>query len=297
MEGVIRLAFNIILCICYIFIIVSITGIFFSWIIINFNKTSLPNKNQIKQELYREPQQNDIKMPSFQTERGGFTYTVKPLASYELYGLVVSYNDNEAFSDVAHKYSNDHLNTRDLCVVWGDNIKTEVYQHIKFGHGDYTCFVNWKESELEWAKKYKNENLSNNHILPANDAIYKLVRSVRNGDQIYFKGYLATYKETKWPSPRGTSLTRTDTGNGAYETVWVTDFQILSRGHIIARTIIKFGLYCMISCLILLVALYLIKPHYHEEGLYAIEHDKFDPQKISSKNQDQTPNTWQKWGI
>ena len=45
------------------------------------------------------------------------------------------------------------------------------------------------------------------------------------GDQIHFEGYLSSYSNASG-FHRGTSTIRTDTGNGACETVYVTEFDI-----------------------------------------------------------------------
>ncbi len=67
--------------------------------------------------------------------------------------------------------------------------------------------------------------LSNNHLLSDNEDIRDRVQKIRIGDQIRVQGYLASYE-----SPgglRGTSTTRTDTGDGACETIYVERFEIL----------------------------------------------------------------------
>jgi hypothetical protein len=46
------------------------------------------------------------------------------------------------------------------------------------------------------------------------------------GDQIRIKGYLSSYTNDSG-STRGTSTTRTDTGNGACETIYVEQFKIV----------------------------------------------------------------------
>ena len=60
----------------------------------------------------------------------------------------------------------------------------------------------------------------------------KKFRTVRVGDQVRFRGFLAEYahRHKGQPFHRGTSTTRMDTGNGACETVYVTDLDILNRG-------------------------------------------------------------------
>jgi len=51
------------------------------------------------------------------------------------------------------------------------------------------------------------------------------------GDQIRFTGVLAEYSHNHgFPFKRGTSTVRTDTGNGACETVYVNKIDILKSG-------------------------------------------------------------------
>jgi hypothetical protein len=55
---------------------------------------------------------------------------------------------------------------------------------------------------------------------------------MRVGDQVHFRGYLAEYSHHHgFAFFRGTSTTRLDTGNGACETVFATDAEILRTGN------------------------------------------------------------------
>ena len=58
------------------------------------------------------------------------------------------------------------------------------------------------------------------------DAIRDQVKDIRIGDQIRVRGYLASYSNDGG-GKRGTSTTRTDTGDGACETVYVEHFYIV----------------------------------------------------------------------
>jgi hypothetical protein len=68
--------------------------------------------------------------------------------------------------------------------------------------------------------------MANNHLLSDDDHLRERIAGVRVGDQIEFEGYLARYSNDSG-FERGTSITRTDTGNGACETVYVTRFRVL----------------------------------------------------------------------
>jgi len=68
--------------------------------------------------------------------------------------------------------------------------------------------------------------LSNNHLLSADAAVRDRVRQIRVGDQIRVRGQLAGYS-SPGVGKRGTSTTRTDTGDGACETIYVERFDIV----------------------------------------------------------------------
>lgn len=267
----------------------------FAWFIIFFDKSNVPPKSQIASDLYKNPKQSQANIKPFKITKEKIAYTVTPVAGYELYGLVVLYNDNEAYSDVAHKSTGDYLNTRNLCVVWGANIKSEAYLHVNYKNNDVTCFATTSSEQEGWLAKFKNENFSNNHILPSNNKLYELIKSVRSGDQIYLKGYLVNYGAEKWL--KKTSLTRMDLGNNSSEVIWVTEFKMLKRGHMIPRAIIKYCIYSLISCFILLVTLYIFKPKYHQEGMIPLEHYAPTPFKPKQNHDDNKNSPWQKWGI
>lgn len=68
-------------------------------------------------------------------------------------------------------------------------------------------------------------NSANMHMVPANDDIEKTLKSVRKGDVVRIKGYLMNASRSdgwKWRS----STTRSDTGGGACEVVYVEHIDI-----------------------------------------------------------------------
>jgi hypothetical protein len=77
---------------------------------------------------------------------------------------------------------------------------------------------------------FRSDKFSNNHLLVDDEALKKLVRKTRRGDQVHISGYLSKYSHDGGFS-RGTSTTRLDSGNGACETIYVTGFEILKRSR------------------------------------------------------------------
>jgi len=204
-------------------------------------RDQLPSLQYIQSQLFKEPVQEKTNRAAFDVNAGSIDYKVKPLFDYELYGLVVSKHDSDSWLDYAHRDSNDKLNVADLCVVWGHNLSNGVYQKLKYSSGQWTCFVSSKNME-EW-QMFSMENFSNNHLLTNDPMIAKNIRSVRVGDQIYLKGVLSEYEHHHGGYfKRGTSITRTDTGDGACETIFVDSFRIEKAANRIWRNMVWVGL-------------------------------------------------------
>lgn len=217
-----------------------------------FQKDNLPDKQNIVSQLDQKPIQSETSEKSFTVEKEGVVYEIKPLFDYELYGLVVSYNNSKNWFDYYHEKWNDFINIKDLCVIWGDNINSEVYKSMKFKSGSWTCFAKFKNNADEnmWSK-FRNDSLSNNHILSNDEEINKKLMNVEEGDQIYLKGYLVEYSNSEG-FKRGSSTLRTDTGNGACETIYITDFQIIKKGNEEWHSLYDISKYSIIICLIIL---------------------------------------------
>lgn len=195
-----------------------------------WQRHSLPEPGLLNPVLLQEPEQVQLREAPFETSVAGVTYRIQPLHSYELHGLVVSSHDSDTWWDYIHREWNDHLNVVDLCVIWGKNASSGAYRKIDFSSGQFVCY--WQASSQEEFAAFDQNAISNNHLLTDDPQIAKKMRSVRTGDQVRFRGMLAEYSHNHngQPFKRGTSTIRTDTGNGACETIYVKDFDIIRRG-------------------------------------------------------------------
>jgi hypothetical protein len=186
----------------------------FLWLMVSFwNRNEIPRGIDIADNLLGEPiQRKTTRMPFTKTFEG-VDYRVQPEYDYELYGMIVSY-----------RQANDHLNMLDVCVVWGDNAVGDHLLEIDFWNGIFTC--NAKTSDRDAWQAFRMEQLSNNHLLSDDDFIREQVSGVRVGDQIRVRGVLASYS-SPGGGRRGTSTVRTDTGDGACETIFVESFDVI----------------------------------------------------------------------
>jgi hypothetical protein len=190
----------------------------------------LPPPGRIDAALLEDPVQTETDVPPpFEVERKGVLYLVTPILGYDIRGLVVSEHDSRAFTDLAHERWKDNLNVKDVCLVWGRNVTTGVIKKMKFRNRDFTCYYSYPDAAT--GDLFTESGLSNNHLLAGDDNMARKVRSVRRGDQIRVRGWLASYERPGTPFRRGTSTTREDRGNGACETVYVTEFEVLRSGN------------------------------------------------------------------
>lgn len=197
---------------------------------LHLRKDDMPEPAFYDLSLLTEPDQAKTDKPPFATLVNEQRYTITPKFDYELHGVIVSYSDADAFTNIwHHKRWQDFINLRDLCVIWGKNVESGVYRDMKFHNDSWTCWASWQDSGT--GQRFKMNALSNNHLLTDDNAIKEALMSAEPGDHIRLKGVLAEYANPGNGFKRGTSITRNDTGNGACETIFLEDFEIVQKAN------------------------------------------------------------------
>lgn len=108
----------------------------------------------------------------------------------------------------------------DFAVGWGTLSDQRVIDQLGFAQTQRWWRYWAKGSQWPIPAAEITRQGANMHMIPAGKETIKVLRSVRRGDLISLDGYLVDVSSDggwKWP----TSLSRTDTGNGACEIVWV----------------------------------------------------------------------------
>ena len=218
-----------------------------------WNRNDIPRSIDFHPRLAEEPHQRQITQAPLTVPYAGVDYRVEPLYDYELYGLVVSYRQHDGESSM-HRWSNDHLNMADVCVVWSDTAFSRYLGELDFWNGIFTCNVQTRDS-VAWAS-FKMHQLANNHLISEDPYIRERAAEIRVGDQIRVKGWLARYGAVGG-GLRGTSTTREDTGDGACETVYVREFEIVKPGFNPWRL----GLYVALAVLVAALAIHFALPY------------------------------------
>jgi hypothetical protein len=218
-----------------------------------WNRNALPTAIDLDARLANEPKQRAIEKAPLTVAYAGVDYRVEPLYDYELYGLVVSLRQHDGTS-LMHSRSNDRLNMADVCVVWSETAVSEHLHKLDFWNGIFTCNVQTRDS-VAWSH-FKMHQLANNHLISNDPSIRDRVADVRVGDQIRVQGWLARYGAAGG-SLRGTSATREDTGDGACETIFVRQFEIVEAGFSAWRA----GLYAALVLLLVTLVVHFARPY------------------------------------
>jgi hypothetical protein len=188
-------------------------------------KDVLPDPRKLQQDILDEPVQKPVRKPPIETNVNGVDYRIQPRYSYELNAVVVSLHHSDSWWDYAHKEWGDHVNIMDLCVAWGDSVRSGAYRDVSFSNSQWEC--RWSYRSERAMQYFKNEQVSNNHIVTDDAALAKALRKIHVGDQIRLTGYLVdytTFKDGRALGTRVSSETRTDTGPGACEVLYIDGF-------------------------------------------------------------------------
>jgi hypothetical protein len=174
----------------------------------------------------REPQQIDNRVQSapIQTaltgpikiiEKAGFDLT--PVANIDIEARVLG-REIYRFDSVAA------LAPVDLALGWGAMSDSEVLKSIHLRQGER--FLYWSTDHFPVPREVIETSATNAHMIPATPEIEAQLRAIRPGEVVRFSGTLVNaYRPTDGRSWK-TSLSRSDTGDGACEIVYVTHLDV-----------------------------------------------------------------------
>jgi len=162
-----------------------------------------------------EPVQESTAVPAFQFNH----FTIQPLAKFEVKALVLS--SKRYFLEQGSK-----LVPVDLALGWGPMSDQNVLKDLKISQGNRWYFYTYREIPIPDGEIIAHS--ANMHLIPATPAIAAKIKQARVHDIVEFKGFLVNVTAEdgwRWRS----SQSRTDTGGGSCELVWVSEFETLDQ--------------------------------------------------------------------
>jgi len=139
-------------------------------------------------------------------------YTFKPLATFRLSARVLGLK--RYYGGPAAKVA-----PFDMAVGWGPMSDQAVLDQLKLSQGNRFYFYEW-QNQPPLPKDEITSHSTNIHLIPSSEAMERAIKRIDPGDLVSLTGYLV---EVNGPDIHGwhSSLSRTDSGNGACEILWL----------------------------------------------------------------------------
>lgn len=142
-------------------------------------------------------------------------YTLKVVKPFEIEAQII----------IPKAYVDDHLSPVspvDFGLVWGAGVDDEFISQFEFNHSKRLLYVRSK------GNGYANTDeqmgyFANMHIIPADSLIKEKCLFLKEGDLVYFEGYLVDIYSNIKNSHLRSSRNMSDRGRGSCEIVYVTD--------------------------------------------------------------------------
>jgi len=160
-----------------------------------------------------DPVQVMIDTPMDALQKEGFS--LKPLARYTIEARILH---------TKHYWIGyvSSLAPYDVAVGWGPMSDQQVLDKLTISQGNRFYFYEWKSSPPIPVDQIICHS-ANMHLIPSTSAVRSAIAWLRPGDIVRMRGLLIEATDPAHPEapPWRSSLSRTDTGNGACEIMWV----------------------------------------------------------------------------
>jgi hypothetical protein len=153
--------------------------------------------------------------PPITLQGSKYQWKLTPRAHFQVIGRVLS----------RQTYNRDwqaEISPLDLALGWGELSDPRSDEWINWRQSGRWYFYTWQE-EGPYDGEYLRTHSSNIHIIPATGALEKALLQIREDDKVLLEGRLVDVEATRITGTLAskTSLTRTDTGSGACEILYV----------------------------------------------------------------------------
>ena len=163
-----------------------------------------------------KPQQKNIISP---ISHSVDAYTINEVATFNIKAKVLS-KENYYFD------RESSLSPTDLALGWGNMSDESVLEKIVITQS--RRFYYWRLKSFPIPRHEIESHSANIHIIPSSDSVKNIIGNIRKGDIIEMSGSLVNVvsndNDWTWKS----SQTRTDTGKGACELLWVKNISIIT---------------------------------------------------------------------
>lgn len=164
--------------------------------------------------------EDPVQTPPDPTASWTFRYhKITPLARFEIHARVLS-RERYRFDRASE------LSTLDLALGWGPMSDTRILDAFSIQQRDRWYF--WSAARMPIPESEVIGHSANMHMIPATKVLDRRLLRVRAGQMVRLRGQLVRVDGRDgwhWVS----SLSRTDTGDGSCEVVWVEAVEVSDR--------------------------------------------------------------------
>lgn len=142
---------------------------------------------------------------------------LEPQASYEIAAKVMSTKNYESddLGDLAKV---------DAALVWGELAEDDAYlAELSISQSNRFYFWRTDKPLAKYDKEQLNASMANVHLIGSNAAAEAFVKGMKAGECVWMKGLLVNVESDNPRLQRKTSMTRTDSGPGACEILYITE--------------------------------------------------------------------------
>ena len=151
------------------------------------------------------------------SDDAGVSYRIEPVERFRLEARVLSTR--------RYRFGREsELSPIDLALGWGPMRDDALLSQLRISQGGRFFYVSW-DGSLGVPTSEIVHNSGNMHMIPASAEVWSVLRSLREGDVIRLDGHLVDVEASdgwRWR----TSRSRTDTGPGACELVYVESIRL-----------------------------------------------------------------------
>lgn len=167
-------------------------------------------------DTWPDPYQEKIDAKTITIKLAKGNIFISPIASFQISAKVLS--KKKYFRNWDGKIS-----PYDLALGWGGLTDTKLKKMIKYSQWGRFYFYKYKQ-DSPFNSDYISQHSSNCHIIPANKNLRKALKYIKKNQYVKLDGFLVnvngSYKN--YPLSWHSSVTRTDTGDGACEIIYIT---------------------------------------------------------------------------
>ena len=148
-------------------------------------------------------------------------FRIVPQARFELRARVLARKDYQVGTE-------SEISPTDLALGWGLMSDSATLSRIEITQADR--WYRWYSQDPTLPLGDVESHSANMHMVPADAQVAQALASVREGALLRISGLLVNVEQVDTGWHWQTSLSRTDTGAGACELVWVRELQLLDSG-------------------------------------------------------------------